>query len=625
MLLFKPPAVHASAYVIGSDPVDGSTIAHVPKEVHIYFNAAISTLSRAHVLVVQQNTLVEIDTNTSIVSGSNPNELIIPLGQAQQLPQGSYLVRWTAVAYDDGRTTFGSIGFNVGVSSTGLSGTSILGPSTSNALDDRRVLDIGHVTNLLVVLWEWIMLASLTLWIGILVMEQFVLSDRGHCAELCTHIHKRVYSLQWLCLAALLFSEIVLLILRTTDIVENTQTNNAYLAIIQNLLTNTNYGHFWMACIALILIAMGLLYRTNQIETSMSSEIIAEKRHPLVWSLLTSLILLTLVLTRAPAQTFQPHMSAIVFDWLNLAALGIWFGSFVYLGYLIIPFFNSKELEHYTETLTTVLRHLIPFMLAAISVEAISTLFLSESAISQPQQLLHDPYGCTLLIQLVILALMLILTLSWVGTSYNSYRTSRSPYGENKILAAPMPSLGLGQATTPLHTNLLAPRLRQSAWQQIRKSLHFTSTIITWLGGGMLLCMALMTFFTPPIHFPDVTYSSQAVNLASTTNAQTKQIDDLSVSLQLLPGRSNQANTVVLLINDSNGKPVTNAQVHLTTNMQAMDMGIGSAAMNGGNPVYITTFAKNASFNMVGVWIINVEIQRPKHNTGQGTFQVTLS
>ena len=134
--------------------------------------------------------------------------------------------------------------------------------------------------------------------------------------------------------------------------------------------------------------------------------------------------------------------------------------------------------------------------------------------------------------------------------------------------------------------------------------------------------MALMTFFTPPIQFPNTSYSNQP---ATSTNAQTQQIGDLSVSLQLLPGHSNVANTVVLLINDSEGKPVINAQVRLTINMQVMDMGTGSAVINGGNPVYVTTFAKNAAFNMAGVWVINVEIQQPGQSAVQGTFQVTLS
>ncbi len=724
LLLFKPPVAQASAYVIGSDPVDGSTIASAPHEVHIYFNATISRISSAHVLFVQEGTpkssLVEVGANTGIISGSNPNELIIPLktpaslAQAQELPQGSYLVHWTVVANNDGRTTFGTIGFNVGISSTGLSGTPQLGPSTSNALDEIRALDSGHTTNLLAVVWEWIMITALTLWIGTLVMEQFILSDGDRCTELHTHIKKRARSLQWLCLCALFFSAVVSLILHTTGLAENAHANKSYLSTLQSLLTNTNYGYFWLVQFTLIVIAMGLFSWTNRsgvgqpqghtpirkgaalpildivrlvlsrsgamgrsirlspslrpvleycnrvlrsgpvrpttsqdegktvsnsvqtirsattatrtrtgavgvkglvslptptapvaTETPPSPTIAIEDRHPIVWLLLSGLILLMQVLSRAPAQTFQPHMSAVLFDWLNLTALSLWFGSFVYLGYLILPLFNHKELEYHTETLATILRRLIPFILAAIGIEIVSTLFLSEAAISQPQQLISDPYGRTLLVQIMLLAVMLTLSLYALLRLHSTLK--------HQILFLPL-----------VHADLPVRRLRQSGLQQTKKSLGVMSITITWLGVGILLCMALMTFFTPPIHFPAVTYSNQLTGPASTTNVQTKKIGDFSVSVQLLPGRSDVANTIILLINDSNGRPVTDAQVRLTTNMQVMDMGTESALIDGGNPVYIATFDKGATFNMAGPWIITVEIQQPNQNAVQGTFQVML-
>jgi methionine-rich copper-binding protein CopC/putative copper export protein len=720
MLLFQLPRASASAYVIGSDPVDGSTVATAPREVHVYFNAAISVLSNAHVLVVQQgpqnSSLVEVGANTGVIAGSNPNELIIPLKTSP--PQGSYLVRWVAVANDDGRTTFGSIGFNVGVSSTGVTGTPVLGPGTSNNLDDIRALDTGHATNILAVVWEWVMIAALTLLIGILVMEQFVMSDGARCTELHVHTKKRANSLQRLCLAALFFSEIVSLVLRSTSLVENAYVRSSYLSTLQGLLINTNYGHFWLARFGLILLAMGLLYWTNRsaagqgpirkgtplrpgknsfnigiigsalpapggtgrgtrfalslravlayckralrtgtvrpttsqaeeasahrtvqtippettpmrvrtgpvgtasctcpvtADTPSSPGISKESRHPIAWLSISGLILLMLVLSRAPAQTFQPHISAILFDWLNLAALGIWFGCFVYLGYLILPLFNNKELEYHTETLTTVLQRLTPFLLTAISIAIVSTLFLSVSAISQPLQLLNDPYGRTLLIQIVLLVVMLNLSLYvllWLH-----------PTLKHQVLLLPL-----------VHIDLPVRRLRQSALYQTKKSLGVLSIMITWLGVGMLLCMALMTFFSPPIHFPAISYSNPSTGSASTANAQTRQIGNLSVSLQLLPGRTGEANTVILLINDSNGKPVTDAQVRLAINMRMMDMGTKSALISGaspgttdGNPVYITTFDKDATFNMAGLWVITVEIQQPNQNAVQGTFQVMLS
>jgi hypothetical protein len=296
-------------------------------------------------------------------------------------------------------------------------------------------------------------------------------------------------------------------------------------------------------------------------------------------------------------------MSAILFDWLNLAALGICFGSFVYLGYLILPLLSRKELEYHTETLATVLRRLLPFILAAIAVEIVTTLFLSEAAVSQLQQLLSDPYGCTLLVQIVLLIVMLALILYSLFWRHATLK--------RQLLLLPL-----------VHADLPARRLRQSELQQTKKSLSVLSIMIVWLGVGVLLCMALMTFFTPPIHFPPITYSNQSTG---SPNTQTRQIGDLSVSLQLLPGRIDESNTIILQINDPSGKPVTDAQVRLAVNMQVMDMGTQDVFIPSGNPVYITTFEKNATFNMAGAWVITVTIERSNQNAAQGTFQVMVS
>src|SRR5258708_12000897 len=48
-LLSRPPAALAHAFVIGSDPVDGSTISTPPARVLIFFNAPISSASISHV------------------------------------------------------------------------------------------------------------------------------------------------------------------------------------------------------------------------------------------------------------------------------------------------------------------------------------------------------------------------------------------------------------------------------------------------------------------------------------------------------------------------------------------------------------------------------------------------
>src|SRR5436305_14265167 len=99
---------YAHAFVIGSDPVDGSTVASTPRVVRIFFDAAISPASIAHVYTPDEQIA---EATRSSISPTNPRELDTPLNYSHQLPEGGYTVRWTALAYGDGHTTHGVIGF----------------------------------------------------------------------------------------------------------------------------------------------------------------------------------------------------------------------------------------------------------------------------------------------------------------------------------------------------------------------------------------------------------------------------------------------------------------------------------------------------------------------------------
>src|SRR5579872_6735915 len=164
----KAPAALAHAFVIGSDPVDGSTIGAAPSKIRIFFNADISPVSNARVFVFAPGGPPdgsEVDLGHSYIPANNARELDTPLIAQSSLPQGSYEVKWTALALDDGHATNGLIGFNVGISVTGLSGTPVLGPSTSNNLAQLNLQGV------LSVLWEWLTALALLFWIGLVMME----------------------------------------------------------------------------------------------------------------------------------------------------------------------------------------------------------------------------------------------------------------------------------------------------------------------------------------------------------------------------------------------------------------------------------------------------------------------
>jgi methionine-rich copper-binding protein CopC/putative copper export protein len=710
----RTPVALAHAFVIGSDPVDGSTVSSAPAVVRIFFNEAIGPGSVAHVFAPDGHV---VDAAPSSISRTDPRELDTPLATPGSLPQGGYTVRWTALSDEDGHTTHGVIGFNVGQSSVGLPGETILGPSTSNILPQ---LDLFGVLS---VAWDWLVMLALTFWVGILVMEGLVLARPAVRQEgttetgtsqreaarvpapmdLLAQARKQSIPLQWLSLSALLVGEIITLILRAAQLTQWLGGGGINLVALRQLVFETNYGHLWLVRLTLIVVALGLLRWTTRQQESNTRPITSTKRSSssfsrlrrevaqqtstplvpargylsprqdsstfpdesqrndvvvplagtrgadndsppaplatsqdvpknvviplagtretgtwltLIWLVLAGVILLTIAFTSDAAQLAQPHASAVVLDWLYLAAQSMWFSALAYLGYVLLPLLLIVEPHHYGETFASLLRRLTPPALGTLGVLLISGLFLSESSLSSAQQLLTDPYGRALLVKIVLIVLMLM---------FSVY-----------VLFVIRPKLARQAVLlSVVDVELPARRTRQSALERTVQRLGQTLKFQSWLGAGALLCAALMAFYAPPIVFPANSYAistcsgtprgCQASPSTAAINAQMQKAGNLAVTLVVLPGRVDYANTVVVTINDSQGNPVTDAQVQLSTNMELMDMGTAHATVKGGNPTYIATFNKDAAFSMSGAWDITVRIQRPNQVVVQTIFKVTLA
>ena len=632
----QQPVALAHAFVIGSEPVDGSTVNAVPKVVRIFFDAPISAASAANVYTPDEH---RVNAAHSSISSANPRELDTPLQSPATLPQGSYTVRWTALSNMDGHTSQGVIGFNVGQSSVGLPGETILGPSTSNIFPQLDLVGI------LAVAWEWLVLMALTFWVGILVSEGFILHGVERTANLLTQTKKQTQPLQWVCLTALLVGEIITLILRTTQLSQALNGSGINLAVMGQILTQTTYGYLWLVRVALIACAIGLLWwttrrggktyllkrsrtkskfaqvrqRVTQEHSPVKTAPLAEEtvdqehsllpRYTLLCLALAALILLTLALTADAVQLTQAHISSIIFNWLYLTARCIWLGGLTYLGYVLVPLLPMVEPDHNAGVLTTLVRRYQPLMLGAIGVLLVCGLYEAESSVSNAQQLLSDPYGRTLLVECILIVVMILLS----GVALFILR----PKLTRQAVLLPV-----------VNAELPARRARQSALGQTAHRLKLLLGVVSWLGAAVLLCAALMAFFAPPVVFPNIDYSqntSSASNSTTTSTFQTQQVRDLSVTLQVLPGRVDTANTVLVTIVDSkSGQLVTNAQVQMSINMAIMDMGTTSTNLRAGNPTYVATFDKQTTFSMAGQWEIRLRIQRPGQPSQQATFTVTL-
>jgi putative copper export protein len=320
------------------------------------------------------------------------------------------------------------------------------------------------------------------------------------------------------------------------------------------------------------------------------------------WLLLAGLIMLTMAISGDAAQIAPFHVSATLFEWLLLAAQCIWFGSLAYLGYVLLP---VVEIDAHAEMFAIFLRRLTPFVIGAIGVFLVSTLLLSEITVNNPQQLLLDPYGRTLLVKLLLIVVLLLLSI------YTIWRVR--PKLRRQAVLLPVVDI-----------ELPARRARHSALEQTARTLTKLTSTFSFFAAATLVCTALMSFYAPPIVFPNVTYTNPPLENA-VGNVQTKQVGNISVTLQVLPGKVGASNSVILILTDNTGNPITNAQVRLSTNMLVMDMGTAHATIGKGSPVYVATFNKAEAFSMAGVWDIEVSIQRPGQAAVRTAFQVTLA
>jgi putative copper export protein len=326
--------------------------------------------------------------------------------------------------------------------------------------------------------------------------------------------------------------------------------------------------------------------------------------------LLAGIFLLMHVLSGESTQVLQPHISALVLDWLNLAAQGLWFGGLAYLGYVLLPILPTVEHDHHTEILSSLLRRLTPYLTIAVGVQLVSRLFLSEASISNIQQLITDDYGRTLLVQSVLVVILLACAI------YTQFVLR--PRLMRQALLLPV-----------VNAELPARRKRQTTLDQSRQTFKQMTRIQSWLGAAVLLCSTFMAFFAPPIVFPNVNYNNPATTASNQTNSQansqTQKIGPFTVTLRLQPAKAATNNKLILTINGPDGKPVTNATVQIDTNMQTMDMGTDHVTINGGHPTYEATFDPATAFSMTGPWSVNVRIQQPGQAAVQGTFQVIIS
>lgn len=667
------PTVSAHAFVIGSDPIDSSTISKPPTMVRIYFDTPIASASQATVSAFTLDaTRLVVSTNHGTVNPSNPNELDIALLPPDKLPEGGYEVNWVALSLTDGHMTSGLIGFNLGASSIGASGIPTLGPSTSNHFPQLNMQGILSVA------WDWLVTLALLLWAGILITETLII-PRAIPGSLLAHARKHSGSLQALCLAGLLVGEVINLVLRTTTFTQMLGDGGISLDALTQFALNTNYGHFWIARVVLLIAALLFFWWRNgeaqkqaeaaptktsqrfrqlrqQARTDSSPEV-SSAPSPGISTFSRSQARISGAVAANTSQvrattTSQPRIVAPgkqteetpvdqPSPWLNggwLALVGLLMLSLVLSNEIIqlAPLPISAGLFSWLSLASQAIWFgclaYLGFMLlpllpgtnpdqraeALIRILKCARPYLLAAIVTQlVSELVLDESTIQTIGQLLstpygraLLVRDLLLLLILILTGY--------------ILFFLLPRLQRQNVLLPVvASEMPARRTRTFKLEKTERAIRQTLRTLSGLAALTLICVALMNFFAPPVVFPNINYAALVAQQAPAAPVtQTQTAGGLHVTLTVSPARVGATNTVTLTLTDAQGKAVSNAVIKLVINMQIMDMGTTSTTIQNGNPTYTTTIKADQAFTMAGSWLVRVEVDQPAQAAVHLTFQV---
>lgn len=400
----------------------------------------------------------------------------------------------------------------------------------ASPLTQLPMLDIQAILR---VAWDWLTLAVLLFWLGILITERLIITRMEQGIVLLAVTEKQSRSLQWLSLSAVLIGECVSLILHFTRYLQD--MHSTFLpGLVGQFITTTFYSQLWCVRAILLLVALALLYLTNhpqtqpaqeqreQRQTSREQSITIVRRivtdavttpssqtritrdftlspmstgttgplkavqpEPIVpvtkrtlnllWFVLAAAILLTLALSNSAVAIAPLHISAVVMTWLYLAALSSWFGGLAYTVYILLPVVRRENLA---EQLIAFLRRLSDFVLVAIAIIFVSGIFLSEATLPNIHQLLTTPYGRILLVTIILTVLLSLFSL-YILFMFRT-RLARQ--------ALLLPVVG---------AELPARRTRLSALEQTELHLKYAIEVVLIGIVIVLFCLSLMAFYIP--------------------------------------------------------------------------------------------------------------------------------
>jgi copper transport protein len=645
------PSAAAHALPVKTNPSPRELVQAPPPRVVIQFSenvnpqvASIRVLDQARRPVDSNDTQVD-PTDAHIVSVS------LPL-----LKSGTYTVVWRVQSADDGHVSSGSYYFQI----ARADGSAPPAPTTdaTGAVDDASAAILDG-PSLFQAIATWLALALLTIWVGGLIWETWILTPATtRDSDLAAATHAAVRRFR-----ALIPTVLGLLVLANVAVVVAQAAASAgdwsgaiSPTYLRAILFGSRYGAFWWMRQIVALVALYLTYaatsrgwasaRTAQDaaltqEDVTTSDAIPDWRRELVatlrsigklpgrlvqgWRarswfgqielLLAALLILAFALSgHAAAVSADRFAFALSVDLLHLLANCAWLGGLFYVSLVFVPALGQLAQRSRVRALALGLPAFgAVAILSAILLAATGSLNATVRMTSF-NQLVTTAYGRTLVIKILLFLLMAGVSayhafvlrprLASALTIEQSAPQQTIPAGVTLAsygVPAQIPASQEGVAAGGGGDGVISGGARKLAGR-LEDWLRREAI----LGLGVLLCAALLGAFagslaTAPTPIAGAS-SGAYVNTATTTPN-----GDYAVTLKVAPAKFG-TNTFLATVKDKSGKPVEGASVLLQMTMLDMDMGTESLQLQTVGPDSPGTYGGQADLDMGGHWGLAVKV-----------------
>lgn len=482
LITFVPIPALAHTKLVRSEPKAKEVLSQTPKLVELWFTEALEPgLTTIEVRDEHGN---RIDKGTAALSEEDKKAAI----EVGELRAGVYTVTWKTVSADQ-HVIHGSFLFSVASSGAGMTSNSpTQTPEGVQAASPVPMVsqDLGEQVPFSQIFVRWLSYLAMIMVFGGFAFRSLILipslrdfHNGTIQADARTASESRVLVLLWVSITLLVISSLAAFAQQASDLFGSSLSPPLWVRVLR-----TGYGPSWILQVTSVaLIAITLFLLTRQIRRT------PLKEHSTFWWLglaATAMLLIAPSWTGHAVASARDFRLAVFTDWLHLVAGGFWVGGLFHLALTLPVTVTSVQEPHRATVVYHLITRFTRVAIPSVLLLVLAGLYNTWAHIPGLKAFWITPYGQTLTLKLLLVAVMLVL-----GALNNLYFGKRA----KRLLEARKTN---SNATSP---------------SGFERSFRRSVALEAVLGVLVLLVTATLVFLTPARSHPSMTFIEAEPNV----------------------------------------------------------------------------------------------------------------